>query len=44
LVETPERNRLLGRPKPIWKDNIKMDLKEIGCEDVEWIHVTIDSI
>jgi hypothetical protein len=21
------------------KDNIKMDLKEIGCEEVKWINV-----
>jgi len=23
----------LGRLKRIWEDNIKMDLREIGCED-----------
>jgi hypothetical protein len=22
-----------------WVDNIKMDLREIGCEGVEWIHL-----
>jgi hypothetical protein len=22
-----------------WGDNIKMDIKELGCEDVEWIHL-----
>jgi hypothetical protein len=21
----------LGRPRHIWEDNIKMDLKEVGC-------------
>jgi hypothetical protein len=21
-----------------WEDNIKMDLREIGFEDVDWIH------
>ena len=25
-----------------WLDNIKMDLKKIGCEDVGWIHVVHD--
>jgi len=23
-----------------WADNIKMYLKERGCEDVNWIHLT----
>jgi hypothetical protein len=25
-----------------WNDNIKIDLKEIRCEDVEWIHLVLD--
>jgi hypothetical protein len=29
-VEKPERKRPRGRPRHIWKDNIKMNLKEIG--------------
>jgi hypothetical protein len=28
-----------GRPRRGWENNIKMDLKEIGCEDVDWIHL-----
>jgi len=31
LVEKPEGKRPLGRPRPRWEDNIKMDLKEVGC-------------
>jgi hypothetical protein len=31
LVEKPEGKRPLGRPRPTWLDNIKMDLRE-----VEW--------
>jgi hypothetical protein len=27
-------NRPFGRPRRCWKDNIKMDLKEIGFENV----------
>ena len=27
----PEGKGPLGRPKRRWEDNIKMDLKEIGC-------------
>jgi hypothetical protein len=22
-----------------WEDNIKIDLKQISCEDVDWIHL-----
>ena len=34
LVGGHEEKRALGRPRHIWKGNIKMDLKEIGCEGV----------
>jgi hypothetical protein len=30
LVGKPEGERLLGRPRRRWVDNIKMDLREIG--------------
>jgi len=30
LVGKPEGKRLLGRPRHIWEDNIKMDLQEVG--------------
>jgi hypothetical protein len=23
-----------------WEDNIKMDLQEVGCEDMDWIDLT----
>jgi hypothetical protein len=29
--------RRLGRPKHGWVDNIKMDLREIGWDGVDWI-------
>jgi hypothetical protein len=29
LVSKPEEKRLLGRPRRRWKDNIKIDLREI---------------
>jgi hypothetical protein len=32
----------LGRPTCRWEDNIKIDLKEIGWEDVEWINLSQD--
>jgi len=31
LVGKPEGKRPLGRPRHRWKDNIKMDLQEVGC-------------
>jgi hypothetical protein len=34
----PEGRRPLGRPRRRWEDNIKMDLREIGFGDVDWIH------
>jgi hypothetical protein len=31
LVGKPEGKRPLGGPRCEWEDNIKMDLREIGC-------------
>ena len=31
FVGKPEGNRLLGRLRRRWEDNIKMDLQELGC-------------
>jgi hypothetical protein len=30
LARKPEEKRKLGRPRRIWEDNIRMDLREIG--------------
>jgi ribosome biogenesis protein Nip4 len=30
--------RPLERPRRRWEDNIKMNLREIGFGDVDWIH------
>jgi hypothetical protein len=38
LVGRPEGRRPLGRPRRRWEDNIKMDLRETGFADVDWIH------
>jgi hypothetical protein len=38
LVGKPEGRRPLGRPRRRWEDNIKLDLREIGFGDVDWIH------
>jgi hypothetical protein len=42
LVVKSERKRSLGRPRRKWEDNVKMDLQEVGCEDMEWIDVAQD--
>jgi hypothetical protein len=36
-VGKPEGKRPLGRPRRSWVDNIKMDLREIGGDGVDWI-------
>jgi hypothetical protein len=33
LMGKPEGKRPLGRPRRRWEDN-KMDLQEVGCEDM----------
>jgi hypothetical protein len=35
LVGKPEGKRPLGRPRCRWEDNIRMDLQEVGCGDVD---------
>jgi hypothetical protein len=42
LVEKPEGKRPLGRPRRRWVDNIRMDLGEVGCGDVDWIGLAKD--
>jgi hypothetical protein len=34
LVDKPERKRSLRRPRHRWKDNIKVNLREVGFEYV----------
>jgi hypothetical protein len=38
----PEGKRPLGRPRSRWVDNIKMDLREIGWDGVDWIDMAQD--
>jgi hypothetical protein len=42
LVRKPEMKRLLGRPRHRWEVNIRMDIKEIVWEVVDWIHLAKD--
>jgi len=42
LVGKPEGRRPLGRPRRRWVDNIRMDLREVGSEYVDWIGLAQD--
>ena len=42
LVGKPGGNRPLGRPRRRWEDNIKMDLQEVECGDMDWIGLARD--
>jgi len=42
LVGKPEGKRPLGRPRRRWVDNIKTDLQEVGCGQVDWIWLAQD--
>jgi hypothetical protein len=37
LVGKPEEKKPLGKPRHRWVDNIKMDLREIEWDGVDWI-------
>jgi hypothetical protein len=41
-VGKPEGKRPLERPRRRWMDNIKIDLIEIGCDDMDWIDLAQD--
>jgi hypothetical protein len=42
LVGKPEGKRPLGRPRRRWVDNIKMYLREIKWDGVDWIDMAQD--
>ena len=42
LVGKLEEKRPLGRPRRRWEDNIKMDLREVGCNPGDWIDLAED--
>jgi hypothetical protein len=44
LVGRHEGKRPLGRPKRMWEDNIKMDLREIGIDGANWIQMVQDRV
>ena len=42
LVGKHEGKRPLGRPRSRWEDNIRMDLREVGCGCVDWMELAHD--
>jgi hypothetical protein len=42
LIEKPEEKKSVGRPRHIWKDNIKGDIKGIRWDSMDWIHLAQD--
>jgi hypothetical protein len=42
LARKPDGTRPLGRPRRRWVDNSKMNLREIGWGDIEWIDLAQD--
>jgi hypothetical protein len=42
LVGKPEGKRLLGRPRHRWAYNIKMDLRKIEWDNMDWIDLAHD--
>ena len=38
----PEGKGPLGKPRRRRKDNVKIDLQEVGCGDMDWIELAQD--
>jgi transposase len=38
----PNGKRPLGRPRRRWVDNIKMNLREVGWDGIDWIDLAQD--
>jgi hypothetical protein len=39
-----QRDKTTGRPRHSWQNNIKIDLREIGIEGVNWILLAQDRV
>jgi hypothetical protein len=44
LVGRPEGKRPLRRPRSRWEENIKMDIREIGIDEANWIRLAQDTV
>ena len=41
-MRKPEGKRPLGRPRPRWEDNIKIELQEVRCDGMDWVELAQD--
>jgi hypothetical protein len=39
LIGNPDEMRPFRKPRSRWEDNIIFDLKEVGCEGVNWVQL-----
>jgi hypothetical protein len=39
LIGKPKGKRPLGKPRRRWEDNIRMNLREVWWEGVDWMHL-----
>jgi hypothetical protein len=44
LVGRPEGKRPLGRPRRKWEDIIKLNLRDIGIDETNWIQLAQDRV
>jgi hypothetical protein len=44
LAGRPEGKKRLGRPRRRCKDNIKLDIKDIGFDGTNWIQLAQDRV
>jgi hypothetical protein len=44
LAGKPEGKRPFWRPGGMWEDDIKIDLKEIGYDDMDWSQLAQDRV
>jgi hypothetical protein len=42
LVGKPKKKRPLGRHRPRWEDNIKLDLQEVVFGGMDWVELVQD--
>jgi hypothetical protein len=42
LVGKPEGKSTLGRPRRRWEDGVRMNLRDIDLEGVDWIRLSQD--
>jgi hypothetical protein len=42
VISAAKRKRPLGRRRRRWEDNIRVDVREVGWEGVDWMRLAID--